>query len=232
MGRGTSGLRSQDTDWTARTVLHEQETGRTETFPVTRGKRVRHVYVWACLEQHFGRLGHGCRRQEQAATGGGRHRRRCHVGRSGLRRTEQRLFVGQRHPDYPERQQHVDRPCRRRHAGVSAVAVDQRNLQRPAIQGFALAAQGGLAGGRPPPWLDSSDQCREIGHLAPAERFRGYGHPLLRAFQRPRRKSIGTHPETNEEHEGSQTAAPAHPERPRLCTCREGCHRVARSRAV
>ena len=67
----------------------------------------------------------------------------------------------------------------------------------------------------------------EDDHLAPTERLRGHGHPLLRAFQRSRRESTGTHPETNEGHERAQAATPAHAERPWLCSRREGRHRVA-----
>ena len=131
MGRGASGLRSQDPDRPTGTILHQQEAGRYQALPLACRERVRHLCLRSCEQLSIGSPGYGrCSqaRREEGPSCGGRHRRRSHERRTGLRRSEQRLIESQRPADHPQRQQYVDRPLGGWHEAVSAEPEHQRDL--------------------------------------------------------------------------------------------------------
>ena len=113
VGRGTSGLRTQDSDRPMRQFLYQPQAQRTAPVPLAGGKRIRHLRLRTRLKLNLRSTRNGSGGEEDGArrqAGGGRNRRRLDERRTGFRGTEQRFVYAEQPAHHPQRQQYEHRP--------------------------------------------------------------------------------------------------------------------------
>lgn len=222
LGRGTPDLSPQNHHRPPRGLPPQAAAGGHQRLPAHGRERVRRLRRGPRLGLDFGRLRHGQGRRAagRAAQGGGRHRRRRHDGRSGLRGAQQRRGEqGHRPAGDSQRQQHGHRPGHRRAEELPAQDFDLGPLQPP--QAAALGRAVAYAAAAAP--LPEDGQRHQAGAAQQEQPLREPQLPLLRPGRRPQPQGAGAHaarparhrrPEAAPRHDGQGQGLPAGRARP------------------